>query len=312
MSSSQAFLSQISPNIRGIGHQETQAHWHEGPRAIYDCELVIFAELDMEITVGEELIELADPAYVIVQPGLSHEFRALGHRRGHRYYVHFTWNPEDALPEKSVVGADGRNPQVDWYAKVPSYLPRQLFYGSVTNPRYIFGLFMRLYNSFQYGNDHERLVSRARFLELLIELLDGQRRADSAHEGLALAARTRIDQYVEDGARTLQSLSTLFAELEHSYEHICRVFTNTYGVTPSRYLRWTQLHQARRELEETDLPVRDVARTVGFMQANYFASLFKQEFGRTPSQYRLQWRDGTLGPVSDSSASSIEYVDAGV
>ena len=52
------------------------------------------------------------------------------------------------------------------------------------------------------------------------------------------------------------------------------------------YLLNLRLDLAKVMLTNTELPINEISSRVGYPDANYFAKLFKNVTGRTPSQYR--------------------------
>lgn len=57
-------------------------------------------------------------------------------------------------------------------------------------------------------------------------------------------------------------------------------------------------------LEQPAIPVRDVARLVGFRQASHFARAFRGRYGLTPAAFRAEGRAYARGPRSRSAGES--------
>ncbi|MDX1479503.1 MAG: response regulator, partial [Saprospiraceae bacterium] len=57
------------------------------------------------------------------------------------------------------------------------------------------------------------------------------------------------------------------------------------GKSTSLYLRQVRLHASRTLLRDPNLNVSEVAYAVGFKDPKYFAKVFKQEYGVTPSEW---------------------------
>ncbi|TSA35292.1 MAG: AraC family transcriptional regulator [Verrucomicrobiaceae bacterium] len=70
--------------------------------------------------------------------------------------------------------------------------------------------------------------------------------------------------------------------------YLTRITKELYNTTPSELVCRIRLEHAARLL--TSCPERaitDIAFTTGFHSSQYFATLFRKEFGRTPGDYRL-------------------------
>lgn len=67
------------------------------------------------------------------------------------------------------------------------------------------------------------------------------------------------------------------------------------GMTPNRYFREVKLNEARRMLEDGSfLTVSEVSFAIGIETPEYFTRLFRERFGRRPSDY-LHHRNGNQG-----------------
>ena len=65
------------------------------------------------------------------------------------------------------------------------------------------------------------------------------------------------------------------------------------GLSLSEYINKQRIIRAVQYLDETDLPIRDIALYVGYEDIAYFSRVFKHYVNRTPRDYRKIVR-GTL------------------
>ena len=70
-----------------------------------------------------------------------------------------------------------------------------------------------------------------------------------------------------------------------------RLFQSCLHTTPGEYIRNTRLQMACKLLVETDLSMTAIAQQCGLGSSSYFGAQFRQEFGCTPTAYRLKWQD---------------------
>lgn len=82
------------------------------------------------------------------------------------------------------------------------------------------------------------------------------------------------------------SIGEMAVELGISRVHLYRLFEQNLSLSPSAYLSRLRLQNARQLLTRSTLPIRDVARSVGFEDPLYFTKVFRQATGMTPSAYR--------------------------
>jgi AraC-like DNA-binding protein len=82
------------------------------------------------------------------------------------------------------------------------------------------------------------------------------------------------------------SLDRLAAVAELSKFHFLRQFDQVVGMTPGAYLRTLRMCQAARMLRTSDVPIVEIATTVGFADHPSFSRAFARHMGLTPSEYR--------------------------
>ncbi|MGC0416842.1 AraC family transcriptional regulator [Embleya sp. AB8] len=84
------------------------------------------------------------------------------------------------------------------------------------------------------------------------------------------------------------SIETLGRRAGLSRAAFSRRFTALVGRSPGTYLTWWRLTVAARTLRESDAPLGEVARRVGYTSEYAFANAFKREFDTAPGRYRRQ------------------------
>lgn len=67
---------------------------------------------------------------------------------------------------------------------------------------------------------------------------------------------------------------------------IQRHLKNSVGLTPQKYLNRLRLMHARHQLRHSNDSVIDIALQCGFDNSNYFSTLFRSEFDKSPSEER--------------------------
>lgn len=103
------------------------------------------------------------------------------------------------------------------------------------------------------------------------------RRADLAGKALALIEQGVVDQH---------GVSGLASRLGVSERHLRRELKEEVGTGPIQLARARRLWLARLLLDQTRLPVTDVAFASGFSSVRQFNDAFRQTFDATPSSLR--------------------------
>jgi len=78
------------------------------------------------------------------------------------------------------------------------------------------------------------------------------------------------------------------AELFVSVRHLNRIAVSRYGVSFRRALTERRLQAAKEQLKTTTLPIRAIAKAVGFPSESSFWRAFTTQYGITPREYRDQ------------------------
>jgi len=68
--------------------------------------------------------------------------------------------------------------------------------------------------------------------------------------------------------------------------HFAHAFKRATGSSPHQYVIKRRVERAKELLKQTDLPIVDIAMSVGFATQNHFTTVFGKLCGATPKQYR--------------------------
>ena len=97
----------------------------------------------------------------------------------------------------------------------------------------------------------------------------------------------KIKEYLDQNFTspiTLDSLSETVYICKHYLSHL---FKEQTGVSPIKYLTSKRMEKACELLSETELPVSEVSKAVGYENPLYFSQVFKRIYGISPVKYRM-------------------------
>ena len=78
-----------------------------------------------------------------------------------------------------------------------------------------------------------------------------------------------------------------FGEQFHlSEKYISRYFKEHFHITLSQYITHLRLEHAKQLLQDTDIPVTEIAMQSGYQNVSYFIRSFKKAYGVSPLKYR--------------------------
>ena len=84
------------------------------------------------------------------------------------------------------------------------------------------------------------------------------------------------------------SVNDVAKKINIDRSYFTRIFKSEFGVTPGKWLNDFRLEKACEFLSLTDLPINEIANSVGIFDSLYFSRLFKKKYGLSPSQFRNQ------------------------
>ncbi len=91
-------------------------------------------------------------------------------------------------------------------------------------------------------------------------------------------------------------LSDIADSLGDSYDNFRKRFTHILGITPGRYRSKKLIERGCELMQQTDLPIKQIAYNLGFCDEFHFSHRFKQITGRSPRAFRRSLPGATTMP----------------
>ena len=92
--------------------------------------------------------------------------------------------------------------------------------------------------------------------------------------------------YIQQNFTRKISLKEFGNQFHLSEKYISRYFKEHFHITISQYINHLRMEHARQLLQETTLPVTEVAMRCGYENVSYFIRSFKKMYGNPPLKYR--------------------------
>ena len=102
--------------------------------------------------------------------------------------------------------------------------------------------------------------------------------------------------YIQQNYQERIRMEDIAAAAAVSRRECIRCFQSSIQKTPFEYLLDYRLEMAERLLQNTELPIGEIALQTGFTDSAYFGKMFKKYRGMSPGQYRRQNRHQHLEP----------------
>jgi AraC family transcriptional regulator of adaptative response / DNA-3-methyladenine glycosylase II len=100
------------------------------------------------------------------------------------------------------------------------------------------------------------------------------------------AVARRALRLIDEGALDRDSVDALANRLGIGSRHLHRLFVRHVGASPITVAQTRRLHFAKRLLDDTNLPITEIALAAGFGSLRRFNSTFQQTYGRAPRELR--------------------------
>jgi AraC family transcriptional regulator of adaptative response / DNA-3-methyladenine glycosylase II len=112
-----------------------------------------------------------------------------------------------------------------------------------------------------------------------------------AWRGTSAVVRRAL-RLIQDGLLDEASVDALAARVGVGPRHLLRLFVQHVGASPIAVAQTRRLHFAKHLLDETDLPIGEIALAAGFGSLRRFNHTFRATYRRAPRDLRKQRRGG--------------------
>lgn len=121
---------------------------------------------------------------------------------------------------------------------------------------------------------------RDKVLPLALELLQ-KHKQESVDTAVDMVLDIIHAEYYRD-----IGLEYLAQRVNLSPNYLSQLFKKNLGVSPVKFISKYRIEKAKHYLATSNMKIVDISKTVGFSNATYFVTVFKQETGKTPAKYR--------------------------
>lgn len=277
------WLERISPRPNVLWRGRWAARYVEASRYLYDHELVLVTQGELQLRVQTREWVMKAGTFVIIPPNVLHSSSVL-RAPVYRFCLHFDWTSIPA-PERPICSYLPDRPPASEVVRTPAFVPKGCQVGAFHDDGRISALLETLFFRWQTGESVHRALCRPALLELLLLLLApgaGPKRTGEPPSRLAYAVKELLDTSAPASA----GVQSLLASLGCSYAHACRTFHRYFGLTPGDYLNTQRLERAKILLANPRLAVAEVGYQSGFNDAGYFCRKFREKTGMTPGSFR--------------------------
>lgn len=260
--------SLVQPELIYTGLLEDAPNWFNIQHSHYFCEILYVAGGAGEAILEGKKFRLAPGDLVVVNPGTLHEERSDAKAPLRLIFLAIRDFAVPGLPagclsqEKYRVLSCG-----EYRYKMDIYL-RELLQETSSQ--------IEFYQEISQG-----LVSA--LLVLVMRLI----RINPEDEAALSQECQKIKEYLDQNFTSPITLDSLSETVYISKHYLSHLFKEQTGVSPIKYLTSKRMEKACELLSETELPVSEVSKAVGYENPLYFSQVFKRIYGISPVKYRM-------------------------
>ena len=143
------------------------------------------------------------------------------------------------------------------------------------------------------------------------------REDDQTMNGLPGARLRRVTEFIDDNLARALPLADLSAEAHMSQYHFARLFKESTGLPPHRFVVQRRIERACELLAAGQMSIDAIARAVGFRTRSHFSMMFHRLTGSPPTVYRafasLRNTDGGVARTNgETDANARMYFEVPV
>ena len=260
--------SLVQPELIYTGLLEDAPNWFNIQQSHDFCEILYVAGGAGEAILEGKKFRLAPGDLVVVNPGTLHEERSDAKAPLRLIFLAIRDFAVPGLPagclsqEKYRVLSCG-----EYRYKMDIYL-RELLQETSSQIEF-------------YQETSQGLVSA--LLVLVMRLI----RINPEDEAALSQECQKIKEYLDQNFTSPITLDSLSETVYISKHYLSHLFKEQTGVSPIKYLTSKRMEKACELLSETELPVSEVSKAVGYENPLYFSQVFKRIYGISPVKYRM-------------------------
>lgn len=95
-----------------------------------------------------------------------------------------------------------------------------------------------------------------------------------------------VIQYINSHFSEAIELETLAQIANMTPQHLCKVFKQKLLMRPFEYITRCRMQEAKKLLSSSQMPIKEIARSVGYWDNSYFCATFKKYESMSPSAFR--------------------------
>ncbi len=128
----------------------------------------------------------------------------------------------------------------------------------------------------------DEILAAAKIMEACTSYIIYKELITPENDKIFVAAKGYIEAHLHEDI----SAEALCKALQIGRTKLYEIFKNELKMGVSKYILRRRMHRAKKLIKTTELPISEIAQSVGFTDYNYFSRVYKKTYGRSPKSYR--------------------------
>lgn len=227
------------------------------------------------VKIGSNTWRIKRGSLVILPPDVEHTYYADDSQPWDIFWAHFT-------------GKD-----VQYYLPSSSNDLRQGLFKQIATDKtisFLMDSFWNMLKAFDQGFSYQAVFFVSQLLGAVLAYLGLHNDTSGNDTSPANELVNHTMQYIYDHLDQSVQLEDLHTLLGVSTSYLSRLFKTTVGISINRFITEAKMQQASHYLQNTQLPIQQIAHQLGYNDAYYFSRVFKKTFRVSPLHYRHHYQ----------------------
>ncbi|GGA12062.1 hypothetical protein GCM10008018_66460 [Paenibacillus marchantiophytorum] len=281
-----AAFRELSPSVHWAQiHQRTpQFKWS---RRMYDFEFLYILQGDIQVTLLDESFLVPAEHLLFLPASVHHHIEILTEPYVQLLGIHFDFFDDLSVKQAELV-VDENHPFDDSFCAMP-YIDGQ----PILPYRYAIHLPPAIVSVMetviQETNDQKmgyEMVCRGLMLQMLTLLIRHHDETNRTHHPKYQESLHHLAHELQTQYRKKWTNGEMAALINVHEDYMSKLFKDSMGMSPNKYLQSIRHQHAKRLLRETDDKIEFIAMDIGYEDFHYFSRIFKKWEGISAQQYR--------------------------
>ena len=249
-------------------------------RQINDHALHYFRNGTGEYSLGGKSYRIEPGSVFIVRPEQGYSFILETKPCPHMLNIHFDLVEQDDSFQPYPYPCKARH---DSPLRLPKDIPDKV---NITNRKSYENIFFELYSIFLLQGKKWEIKKKSLMLDLLGIIYDNTITSSPGvlqeHRAVVQASR----EYIYNNLKRKVTLTELVRHARVCRALFVRIFKEECGLSPIKFINKVKIEKAKNELISSNIPIKEVAESLGFADVYHFSRIFKEFTGMPPGKYK--------------------------